>query len=225
MSFRVPVYIKKVMPGDAAAKAALEAGDHIVAIDTVATPSFTELVPTLAQYGGKATTVSAVRGIDTLRLGVTPSTDGKLGFELCTPFEVFRCDTTQYGLLRAIPIGITNGTDMLVTYVSSLKHLFSKRGAESIGGFGAIGSLFPPYWNWRTFWELTAFLSIMLAFMNIIPIPALDGGHVAFLLWEVVTRRAPSEEFLERAQMVGMTLLLALLLYANFNDIYRFIIR
>ena len=138
---------------------------------------------------------------------------------------MFRCDTTQYGLFQSIPIGVNNGTEMLSTYVSSLKHVFTKEGAESIGGFGAIGNLFPPAWDWRTFWEMTAFLSIILAFMNIIPIPALDGGHVMFLLWEVVTRRKPSEKFLEYAQMTGMALLFALLLYANANDIYRFFIK
>ena len=94
---------------------------------------------------------------------------------------MFSCDTTKYGFFQSVPVGVTNGTDMLVTYVGSLKHLFSKQGAESIGGFGAIGSMFPSKWDWRTFWEMTAFLSIMLAFMNLLPIPVLDGGHVAFL--------------------------------------------
>ena len=139
--------------------------------------------------------------------------------------EVFVCDTTRYGFFQAIPVGISNGTGMLVTYVGSLKHLFSKQGAESIGGFGAIGNMFPAKWDWRTFWEMTAFLSIILAFMNLLPIPALDGGHVAFLLWEVITRRKPSDKFLERAQVAGMFFLLALLIYANFNDIYRFLIK
>jgi regulator of sigma E protease len=103
--------------------------------------------------------------------------------------------------------------------------VFSKEGAESIGGFGALGNLFPEKWNWRTFWELTAFLSVILAFMNILPIPALDGGHVLFLLYEVITRRKPSDKVLERAQVAGMILLFALLIYANFNDIYRFLIK
>ena len=114
---------------------------------------------------------------------------------------------------------------MLVTYVGSLKYIFTKQGAQSIGGFGAIGSLFPPKWNWLSFWEMTAFLSIILAIMNLLPIPALDGGHVMFLLWEVVTRRKPSDKFLERAQIAGMFFLFALLIYANFNDIYRFLIK
>ncbi|MDE6503178.1 MAG: site-2 protease family protein, partial [Muribaculaceae bacterium] len=117
------------------------------------------------------------------------------------------------------------GTATMANYVGSLKYVFTKRGAESIGGFGAIGSMFPSAWNWLTFWETVAFLSIILAFMNVIPIPALDGGHVMFLIWEMITGRKPSDKFLEYAQMAGMFFLLALLLYANGNDLYRFFIK
>lgn len=120
-----------------------------------------------------------IRGNDTIHVTATPNGAGKLGFELKSPVDIFEVKVTQYGMFEAIPVGIKDGTDFLVTYVSSLKHLFSKEGAESVGGFGAIGNMFPPKWDWRTFWEMTAFLSIILAFMNIIPIPALDGGHVA----------------------------------------------
>lgn len=106
-----------------------------------------------------------------------------------------------------------------------MKYVATAEGAKSLGGFGAIGNMFPDRWSWISFWEITAFLSVALAFMNILPIPALDGGHVLFVLWEIVTRRKPSEKFLERAQICGMFFLLALLLYANGNDIYRFIFK
>ena len=225
MAYRVPVFVKQVVPGEPAAKAGLAEGDRIIAVGDSVTPSYTELAPALAAYGGKEVQLTLLRATDTVRALATPTEGGKLGFGLMGPLEIFRCDTTQYGLLQSIPIGISNGTGMLVTYVGSLKHVFTKEGAESIGGFGAIGNIFPAKWDWRTFWEMTAFLSIILAFMNIIPIPALDGGHVAFLLWEVVTRRKPSDKFLEYAQMAGMFLLFALLLYANSNDIYRFLIK
>ena len=225
MAYRVPVFVKQVMPGEPAAKAGLQEGDRIIAVGDSLTPAYTEFVPALAAYGGKEVPLTLLRGNDTVMTVATPPPAGKLGFGLMGPIDVFRCDTTQYGFFQSIPIGIGNGTDMLTTYVGSLKHVFTKEGAESIGGFGAIGNLFPAKWDWRTFWEMTAFLSIILAFMNIIPIPALDGGHVAFLLWEVVTRRKPSEKFMEYAQMVGMFLLLALLIYANSNDIYRFLIK
>ncbi len=225
MAYRVPVFVKQVMPGEPAAKAGLQEGDRIIAVGDSLTPAYTEFVPALAAYGGKEVPLTLLRGNDTVMTVATPTPAGKLGFGLMGPIDVFRCDTTQYGFFQSIPIGIGNGTDMLTTYVGSLKHVFTKEGAESIGGFGAIGNLFPAKRGWRTFWEMTAFLSIILAFMNIIPIPALDGGHVAFLLWEVVTRRKPSEKFMEYAQMVGMFLLLALLIYANSNDIYRFLIK
>lgn len=117
------------------------------------------------------------------------------------------------------------GWTKMVNYVSSLKLLFSKEGAQSLGGFGTIGSIFPDTWNWVSFWDLTAFLSVILAFMNILPIPALDGGHVMFLLYEIIFRRKPSDKFMERAQLVGMIILIALLLWANGNDIYRWIIK
>lgn len=225
MMFRLPVYVKNVLPGEAALRAGVQVDDRIIAIGDSLTPSFAEMSQALYLNGDRNTTVSVLRGSDTITMAVKPSSAGKLGIELKSPEEVFECDTVNYTFLQSIPVGITNGTDMLVTYVSSLKHIFSKQGAESIGGFGTIGSLFPAKWNWLTFWELTAFLSIILAFMNLLPIPALDGGHVAFLLWEVITRRKPSEQFLERAQMAGMIFLIALLLYANFNDIYRFFIK
>ncbi len=225
MGYRIPVFVKNVIPGEPAAHAGFLTDDRIIAVGDSLTPSFGELSQALYLNGGRQTTVTLLRGNDTINVAVTPTSDGKLGFELKKPLEVFVCDTTRYGFLQSIPVGLTNGTDMLVTYVGSLKHIFSKTGAQSIGGFGAIGNMFPPKWEWRTFWEMTAFLSIILAFMNLLPIPALDGGHVAFLLWEVITRRKPSEKFLEKAQMAGMLFLIALLIYANFNDIYRFLIK
>ena len=225
MAYRLPVFVKQVMNGDPADKGGLAEGDRIIAVGDSLTPAYTELVPALKAYAAKEVPLTYLREGDTILTKVTPTEGGKLGFGLMSPMEVFVCDTTQDGFFQSIPVGISNGTGMLVSYVGSMKHVFTKEGAESIGGFGAIGSLFPAKWNWRTFWEMTAFLSIILAFMNIIPIPALDGGHVAFLLWEVVTRRKPSEKFMEYAQMAGMFFLLALLIYANFNDIYRFLIK
>ena len=225
MAYRLPVFVKQVMPGEPAAKAGLVEGDRIVAVGDSLTPAYTELVPALTAYASSEVPLAILREGDTIMTKAIPTAQGKLGFGLMSPMEIFECDTTQYGFYRSIPVGISNGTGMLVSYVGSLKHVFTKEGAESIGGFGAIGNLFPEKWNWRTFWEMTAFLSIILAFMNIIPIPALDGGHVAFLLWEVVTRRKPSDKFMEYAQMAGMLFLLLLLVYANSNDIYRFLIK
>lgn len=127
----------------------------------------------------------------------------------------------DYGIGSAWGAGFKYTKEKLNNYVVSLKFLFSKAGAKQIGGFGTIGNLFPGTWNWRVFWELTSWLSLVLAFMNILPIPALDGGHVLFLLVEMITGRKPSDKFLERAQIVGMVILLGLLLYANGMDIFR----
>ncbi|MBQ8521775.1 MAG: RIP metalloprotease RseP, partial [Bacteroides sp.] len=129
----------------------------------------------------------------------------------------------QYGFFESFPAGITLGVNTLKGYVNDMKYVFTKEGAKSVGGFGTIGSIFPEVWNWYLFWKMTAFLSIILAFMNILPIPALDGGHVLFLLYEIIARRKPSDKFMERAQMVGMALLFALLIWANFNDVLRFL--
>ena len=129
----------------------------------------------------------------------------------------------DYGFLSSIPAGISYGWDVLAGYVSDLQYLFTADGAKSVGSFITIGSIFPTEWNWPRFWEMTAFLSIILAFMNILPIPALDGGHVLFLIYEIVARRKPSDKFMERAQVTGMAILFLLLIWANFNDILRFL--
>ena len=144
---------------------------------------------------------------------------------LCSPVEIFKTDKKSYTLLQSIPRGVELGWNKLVTYVQSLKLVFTKEGAQSLGGFGSLGSIFPTQWDWLTFWMTTAFLSVVLGVMNLLPIPALDGGHVLFLLIEMITRRKPSEKVLENAQMVGMLFLFALLIYANANDIYRFFIK
>ena len=119
--------------------------------------------------------------------------------------------------------GIGYGIDVLRDYGSQFKYVFTSKGATSVGGFGAIGNMFPETWNWPVFWERTALISMILAFMNILPIPALDGGHVAFLLYEMITGRKPNDKFMEYAQMIGFFILIALVLYANGNDIYRWL--
>ncbi len=129
----------------------------------------------------------------------------------------------EYGIGESIGRGIGYGVDKLSDYVTQFKYVFTAKGASQVGGFGAIAGLFPDSWNWLSFWETTAFISIILAFMNILPIPALDGGHVMFLLYEIITGRKPSDKFLEYAQMIGFFLLIALVLYANGNDVYRWI--
>ena len=129
----------------------------------------------------------------------------------------------DYGFLASIPAGINYGWETLKGYVSDLKYIFSKKGAQSVGSFGTIGNLFPAVWDWGAFWNITAFISLMLAFMNILPIPGLDGGHIFFLLVEAIIRRPPSDKFMEFAQYVGMAIILALMVLAIFNDIVKFV--
>lgn len=224
-TYRLPVVVASVMHGEPAQKAGLQPDDHIVAIGDSITPSFSQLTAALQAYAGKRTDIIVERDGNTMTLPVTPSAEGTLGFQLKPIDQIYPVFTVRYSLLGSIPKGWELGTTTLGNYVSSMKHVFSPRGAKSLGGFGTLGSMFPEQWNWYYFWTLTAFLSVALAFMNIIPIPGLDGGHVLFLLWEVITRRPVPEKFLEYAQMAGMAFLFLLLIYANGNDIFRFFLK
>ena len=144
-----------------------------------------------------------------------------MGFNLTQLTDIYPVYSVEYSFLESFPKGWDLGMTTLSNYAGSMKHVFSKRGVQSLGGFGTLGSLFPERWNWYSFWYLTAFLSVALAVMNILPIPALDGGHVLFLLYEMVTRRKLSEKFMEYVQFAGMMFLLLLMLYVNFNDVFR----
>ena len=223
MAYRLPVVVSQTQPRMGGEKAALQAGDHLLAVNGVSTPSYTEFTAELLKNKGKNVTLLYER--DGKRLTATDvpiDKDGKLGIMLTEPTKIYHTTVKSYNILQSIPRGIQMGWGKLVTYVKQLKLIFTPQGAQSLGGFGTIGSIFPPTWNWVDFWNITAFISVILAVMNILPIPALDGGHVLFLLVEMITRRQPSLKFLERAQTVGMALLIALLLFANGNDIYRF---
>lgn len=235
----VPSKVDSVVPKSAADVAGIKAGDMIIGMngksfDTVNDFSIVRgsMDDVLAQASPadsarlrNATIVvkrAASNQVYTLKL--TLDNKYMLGVAWYNPMQHdYKSVTRHFGLFESIPAGVTHGWNVLVGYVDDLKYLFTADGAKSVGSFGAIGSLFPTTWDWCRFWELTAFISLMLAFMNILPIPALDGGHVFFLLVEVITRRKPSDKFMERAQMVGMTLLLLLMAFAIFNDCRNFL--
>lgn len=225
MTYRVPVVIKQLQPRMGAEKAGLKEGDKLLAVNGVETCSYDLFMPELKKNAGKTVPMKFLRGGKLLTANVAIDDAGKIGIMLSSPIEVFETVKKSYSLLQSIPRGVELGWEKITTYVSSLKLVFTKEGAQSLGGFGTIGSIFPNQWDWLSFWMTTAFLSVILAVMNILPIPALDGGHVVFLVWEMVTRRKPSIKVLENAQIVGMVLLFALLLYANANDIYRFFLK
>ena len=167
-----------------------------------------------AHDGGKATP-------DTAQVVLNP--DLTLGVGRTYLGTYYKPVKLEYGFFESFPAGAVYGVDVLRGYVDDMKYVFTADGAKSLGGFGAIGSLFPPTWDWMMFWRMTAFLSIILAFMNILPIPALDGGHVLFLLYEMITRRKPSENFLIKAEYVGFGILILLMVVANMNDILRWL--
>ena len=167
--------------------------------------------------------LSETTQIGTFTNQVVLSEDLKLGIMPRMLTHLYKSTTIKYGFFESFPAGVRYGWNVLTGYVSDMKYVFTADGAKSLGGFGAIGSLFPPTWDWYMFWKMTAFLSIILAFMNILPIPALDGGHVLFLLYEMITRRKPSEQFMIRAEYVGFGILILLMVVANLNDILRWL--
>ena len=227
-TYRIPTRITKVSPGAGAAKAGVKVGDEVIAINGTSTPSLTEFLTTLQGHGNQTVDLTVVRNNanDTITLPVLLSESSKMGVELqIDPSVFFNVKEKKYNFFTSIPRGIEMGVDRLTSYAKSMKLVFTKEGAKSVGGFGAIGDLFPKSWDWIAFWNIAAFLSVALAFMNILPIPALDGGHVLFLLYEVIFRRKPSEKFMEYAQMTGMVLLIALLLYANGMDLVRMVFK
>ena len=223
-----PMVLDSVTPQGAAARAGLIKGDHIQSInDTPATTwiTFSSALNQLRQQEQEGAIINhdltvVYRRGEVIDTTIVP-TDANfmMGVSVALPYTPAK---EEYGLFASIPAGIAYGWNTLKGYVSDLKYVFTKEGATSIGGFGTIGSLFPAQWNWYSFWSMTAFISIMLAFMNILPIPALDGGHLIFLLFEMITGRKPGDKFMERVQIIGMVILFGLLIYANLNDILRY---
>lgn len=211
------------------AKAGVMSGDTLLAVNGVALDSWNDFVNQLSTLQAKAELekqTSATFSLVYARAGmrdtvqVQTNSNFKVGAEMHLDYKP---TVLTYNFFSSFPAGVTLGINTLKGYVNDMKYVFTKEGAKSVGGFGTIGSIFPKVWDWPRFWSMTAFLSIILAFMNILPIPALDGGHVLFLLYEIIARRKPSDKFLEYAQMVGMFLLFALLIWANFNDVLRFL--
>ena len=233
----LPAEIDSVMDDSPAASIGLQAGDKIVAINGKEVDSYNEFSDQLGvledMMTAAKTTADSLKirtativydrsGVkDTASVTLTPEL--KLGFYVKSLADLYEPYTREYGFFESIPAGIKYGWNVLAGYVGDMKYVFTADGAKSLGGFGAIGSLFPPVWDWYLFWKMTAFLSIILAFMNILPIPALDGGHVLFLLYEMITRRKPSENFMIKAEYAGFGLLILLMVVANLNDILRWL--
>lgn len=223
---RMPCEVDSVIPGMAADLGGLKKGDKIISIDSVPTAFYQNVVQSLQRYKETFVKVNVNRNNDTVALKIYVSAEGKLGFINKGPLDYFQFSTRSYSFLESFPAGIHKGAETMDSYIKQMKMIFTTKDAhKSLGGFITIGKAYSPVWDWQRFWVFTAFLSIVLAIMNILPIPALDGGHVMFLLYEVITRRKPNEKVMEYAQYAGMMLLLALLLYANGNDVMRLFIK
>ena len=213
----IPAEVDSVMADSPAASIGLQKGDRIVAVNGKAIDSYNEFTDQLGVLEDMMT--AAKTSADSLKVRtativyeresardtatVALTSELKLGFFVKSLAGLYEPITEEYGFLESFPAGVKYGWNVLAGYVGDMKYVFTADGAKSLGGCGAIGSLFPPMWDWYLFWKMTAFLSIILAFMNILPIPALDGGHVLFLLYEMITRRKPSETFMIRAEYVG----------------------
>ena len=218
------VEIKTFADYSVAYDAGMREGDKILSINGTPFHFYDEFTDLVAVNKGKRIDTRVLRGTDTLAYSFTLEGDGKFGIYPLIKTDIFEYATRKYSFFEAIPAGIKMGIDQLGSYVKQLKLLFSQGDTayKSVGGMASIANVFPGHWNWEAFWSLTALISIMLAVVNILPIPALDGGHVLFLLYEVITRRKPGEKFMEYAQVVGMIFIFGLFILANVNDIIKF---
>ena len=227
----LPNVVDSVIPGRPFAEVGIRPGDKLLAVNGESLSSYNAFVNKLAALRSEAE-AEGQKTVDFTLVYARSGVNDTISVQTDSLFMVgatskvladYKVTTKEYGFFEAFPAGIALGVNTLKGYVNDMKYVFTAEGAKSVGGFGTIGSIFPKVWDWHRFWEMTAFLSIILAFMNILPIPALDGGHVLFLLYEIIARRKPSDKFMERAQMVGMILLFGLLIWANFNDVVRFL--
>ncbi len=221
---RFPVEVEALISGSNADKAGLKEGDRIVGINAVSTIFFDELTQELGENKGEEVQLQIIRDSKNLSLTVRVDEHGRIGFAPNTDLSrYYEVKTVEYGFFSAIPAGINLAVRTLDGYIKQMKLLFNGKAkvSESLGGFGTIAKAFDSHWNWYSFWNMTALISIILAIMNLLPIPALDGGHVMFLLYEMIFRKPLPLKFMEAAQMVGMAILLFLMLYANGLDIFR----
>ena len=219
--FEMPFILDSVPTDSPAAKAGLKKGDSLIAVNGKPLFSFFDYQKIFAQNKNAKVSIAYVRDGKADSTIIKLSDEGKMMVYPKAPSEILGHKHIDYSLGQSIPAGISKGFKTLGDYVKQFKLVFTKEGATQIGGFGTIGSIFPKVWDWQRFWSMTAFLAVILAFMNFLPIPALDGGYILFILVEMITRRKPSDKFIGYANTVGFILLLALLIYANGLDILR----
>ena len=224
LQLRIPFVIGNVAEGTPAQSAGLQPNDSIIGINDKHLVAYSDIVKELDTLKGETIIVGFIRNDSTMRLPLTLTDEGKMGVQIDPNLtRYFKTKKIEYGFFESFPAGIKQGWEGLVNYVKQFRLVFTKAGAQSVGGFVAIGNMFPSTWDWSIFWSFTAFLSLALAFMNFLPIPVLDGGYFLMLIYEMITGRKPSDKFMEIASNIGMFLLLALLIFANGNDIIKLI--
>lgn len=217
-----PCEVDSVIPGSPAQKAGLKKGDRIMKVDSLLTPYFQLCKDAILKDSNKDISLTVISGVETQTLPIHVNKSGTIGFYNKNPGSYFLTLKTHYGFFKSIPAGIKLAVKNLHDYVKQIRLIATVKGAASqMGGFVTMAKAYGPVWDWQHFWMLTGFISIMLAFLNILPIPALDGGHVIFLLYEMITGRKPNEKAMEYAQWIGFIILAALVLFANGNDIIR----
>lgn len=221
---RFPFEAAKLVKDSPAEKAGVEPGDRVIAFNGQPTLFFTDFAEQAKEHKNEEVEVTVLRSKDTLDLAMTTTEDGTVGIYPKGPEHYFETKRETYTFAQALPAGVAKGWSFLADQIKAFGQMFKGRikASESLGGFGTITSLFPSVWIWEDFWRVTAILSLILAFMNLLPIPALDGGHVMFLLYEVVSGRKPSDKFIEYATLAGFILVIGLVLYANGLDVYRY---
>ena len=224
LSVRIPFIVKEFSKDSPAEKAGIKVGDSIIGVNETYEKYFSTFRLEIMKYKNQDANIIVKRGEDTLTYNLHLNNKAQMGvFAENNLNKFFTLNKKEYSFVEAIPAGFNRTWKGIDNYLKQLKLMFSSevKAYEGVGGFGTIASIFPSVWHWESFWRLTAFLSIMLAILNVLPIPALDGGHVMFLFYEIIAQRKPSEKFLERAQIVGMVILFSLLIYANGMDVIR----
>ena len=219
-ALRLPFVIDSVMP-TSPAKGLLQHGDHIIGVDSLVCSDIAEVQQALQARKGHEVQLLIDRSGSPIAQRVQLDTLGNIGVLLQSVEHLYPIEHVSYNILAAVPAGIDRAVQTTSSYISGLKYIFTKEGARQMGGLGTMGKLFPSSFDWQSFWSITAFLSIILAVMNILPIPALDGGHILFIIVEMIRRKPLSDKAMTYIQTVGLVLLMALMLYANGNDIYR----
>jgi regulator of sigma E protease len=220
---RYPLEIGFVADESKAEEAGFMIGDRLAAINGQEAKYFDEFRAAILSNISQTLTISMDRKGEMVDLEVVVPENGVIGISSTSPGNFFEFKKIEYSFFEAIPAGISRGANMISSYLKQLKLVFSPKtkAYESVGGFITIGSIFPKVWDWQAFWNLTALISIILAIMNMLPIPALDGGHMLFLVYEMVSGRKPADKFMEYAQIAGMLLILSLVLFANANDVIK----